>query len=189
VAVAAAFLAAVAVAAPVPAAAASHPESTTLERPATRVDRVRIRVLDKVEAHPVVMTVPLGVTVPLPDTVHSIRVSRFTRDFTLDRMPPAGPTASGETAEDEGPEPTRPESGGEAESAGKPQVPPVPRADGEGNPAAFLEVLRDGEPVAESWVFARAPYLFQPPNMRYTFALLGAAPPAGKASGESKRRP
>ncbi|MEF8792144.1 hypothetical protein [Thiohalorhabdus sp.] len=94
------------------------------------------------------MAVPTGVTVALPDAVHSIRVTRYTEDFSLDRMPP-----------------------GENET---PDAEPVPREPGKTNPAVRLKLFRQGEPVAETWVFARLPSLFQPPNMRYSFALIGA---------------
>ena len=170
----AAVVAVVASAAPLPAAAATHPESTRMDRPASSVDRVRIRVLDKVEAHRVVMAVPLGTTVPLPDAVHSLRITRYTEDFRLDRMP------VGQAAEI-GPDNGKADTGEASE--------PVARERGEANPAARLQILREGEPVAESWVFARAPYLFQPPNMRYTFALLGAHGPQTKGSGDRNKRP
>jgi hypothetical protein len=161
---------------PMPAAAASHPETTRMERPGTPVERVRLRVLDKVEARRVEMTVPLGTVVPLPDALHSVRVTRYTGDFRLDRMPAATGPAPTASADGEAAAPTPRIEGETAE--------PVPREKGAGNPAALLQILREGETVAESWVFARAPYLFQPPNLRYTFALLGAG-----GSAESTPRP
>ncbi|MFB6357681.1 MAG: hypothetical protein ABEJ96_01360 [Thiohalorhabdaceae bacterium] len=145
-------------AAPTGASAVSHPETTAIERPESRVDRVRLRVLDKVEARKVEMTVPTGVTVPLPDAVHSVRVTRYTEDFSLDRM--------------------------SSDGSKTPDAEPVPRESDETNPAVRLKVFRQGEPVAETWVFARLPSLFQPPNMRYNFALLGA-----EGTEEGSRRP
>jgi hypothetical protein len=165
---------ALASAAPLPAMAVTHPESTRMDRPATAAERVRIRVLDKVEARRVVMAVPLGTTVPLPDAVHSLRVTRYTEDFRLDRMPVDPATTSGDDTDNT------------AKAEG---TAPIPRQRGGSNPAARLQILREGEPVSESWVFARAPYLFQPPNMRYTFALLGAGASQAKGSEERKQRP
>jgi hypothetical protein len=167
-------LAVSALACPAPSGAVTHPETTRMERPGTPAERVRLRVLDKVEARKLTMTVPVGIRVPLPDALHSVRVTGYTEDFRLDRMPPGSEPSAAAT-----------EGGKPAAEAAK----PVPRSEGQTNAAVRLQVLREGEPIAESWVFARAPHLFQPSNMRYTFALLGAGAPPAEDAEESKKRP
>ena len=164
----------VALACPAASGAVTHPETTRMERPGNPAEWVQLRVLDKVEARKVTMTLPVGTTVPLPDALHSVRVTGYTEDFSLDRMPP-------------GPDPVPEGADGETPN-GKP-VKPVPREDGQTNAAVRLQVLRDGEPIAESWVFARAPHLFQPSNMRYTFALLEVEAQAAAGSEKRKKRP
>ncbi len=122
-----------------------------------------------------VMTLPLGVTVPLPDVLHSIRVTRYTADFALAKPPRRDPGESGETESPQGdPTESAPAKSAAGPEAGEEAVEPVPRENRQANPAAHIVLFREGEPVGKSWIFQRAPYLFQPSNMRYTFALLGA---------------
>ncbi|MFA9461780.1 hypothetical protein [Thiohalorhabdus methylotrophus] len=169
-----------ALAAPAHVLAAVHPEGTRAQQEAGPAELVRIQVLDKVEGKRRTMTLPLAVTIPLPDTVHSIRVTRFTEDFALAEPPrtePAqGPRQNGEAPGQSDPEaipiaddsPLVPQDWGPSK---KPE--PVPRAAGEENPAALLKLYRGNQLVGSSWIFQKAPHLFQPSNMRYTFQLLG----------------
>ena len=149
---------------PMAAQPATHPEGTTVAHPAAAdVDRVRIAVLDKVEGRRVIIPFPVGVRIPLPDGLHSLVVERFAADFALTRRP--GQKEEGSTEEDP------PEAG-------------IPEPQGD-NPAALVHLSRDGQPVASSWIFGKAPYLFQPSNMRYNFELLGAKPSRKQQSARS----
>ena len=147
------------------APAATHPEGTTVTHEATPVDRVRIAVLDKVEGQRVIMPFPVGERIPLPDGRHSLVVQRYASNFSLLRRPQAEQTATPDQ-----PEPADQSVGRKPEGA---------------NPAARIRLLRNGRPVAESWIFSQAPYLFQPSNMRYNFELLGAEPQKTEQSARS----
>ena len=171
-------------AAPVGAATPTHPEGTVRQQESTPADRVRIRVIDKVENRRVVMALPLGVTVPLPGRVYSIRATHYTEDFVLAAPPDTGgpdskvPGGAIRPAEVEG------GAAGPAPEQGE-DTDPVPRDNREAkNPAVRIVLLREGERVGATWIFQRAPYLFQPSNMRYTFALLGA-----RGLGKAAKRP
>jgi hypothetical protein len=134
---------------PLAAPAATHPEGTTVAHPATEADFLRIAILDKVEARRVTLAFPVGRRIPLPDGVHSLKVRRFSADFSLARGPGEAPPDKGD---------------GE----------PVGDKPDEGNPAALVELFREGQSVGSSWIFAKAPHLFQPSNMRYNFELVGS---------------
>ena len=147
------------------APAATHPEGTTVTHEATPVDRVRIAVLDKVEGQRVIMPFPVGKRIPLPDGRHSLVVQRYSGNFSLHQ---------------------RSQTEQPAESAQKPATDqPVGRKPEGSNPAARIRLLRNDRPVAESWIFSQAPYLFQPSNMRYNFELLGAEPQKTEQSARS----
>ncbi|KPV41734.1 hypothetical protein AN478_01305 [Thiohalorhabdus denitrificans] len=141
--------------------AAEHPEGTRIEQETAPVDLVRLQVVDKVEGRRWTMPIPEGLTTSLPDAIHRVRITGYTEALTLEEPP--------RSAEDEG----------DAE-AGEERPDPVSRADGEDNPAVFLQLFRGEELVGESWILQRTSYLFQPSNMRYTFRLLGVDEASGK---------
>ncbi|MFP4615895.1 MAG: hypothetical protein ACLFRB_08450 [Thiohalorhabdus sp.] len=139
---------------PVALPAAEHPEGSRIEQETTPVELVRLQVVDKVEGKRWTMPLPEGLTTSLPDAVHRVRVTGYTEALTLEEPP--GSTGDERDAEE-----------------GEESPEPVPRAEGEDNPAVFLQLFRGDELVGESWILSQTSYLFQPSNMRYTFRLLG----------------
>ncbi len=166
----------------VPAAGgAKHPLSTQREKSASPAKSIAIRVIDKVTGRWVTMAFPLDVTVPLPGGAYRLRVARFTQDFVLPRPPKGGQPIQPKPPKDQ----PAPSSSASVQDPDQGAPKPVPRARGEDNPAAFVQLFRGKAPVAATWIFWEHPYLFQPTNVRYTFVPVGVESSEQKGSARS----